>query len=216
MKRNILFILSFSLSQTIWAQRTSRLFEVYFSNPDAMINDKVDGGYHFKVNDTLTVYMTDDGYYTLKHKNGYVLEEGDTNEEDDRFTRHGKWKAYYDNGKPFTVGHYYKNRPYGNWTLYNEKGELYATYTIQVVQCENGKEAYCKSSETIYKKDKIVEERFYKAIPVMAEDKIEVMDPNTKQVRIKSVPVKSFESKPFGTWIYYNDAGIEERRVDQK
>ena len=94
------------------AQKTEPLYEAYFSHPNDMEQDE-GGGYHFKVSGMI-VSMSDDGYYKLMDQEGNVLEEGDTDEGDNSFNRHGKWIEYYATGKIKASGSYYHNQPYGH------------------------------------------------------------------------------------------------------
>lgn len=198
------------------AQKTEPLYEAYFSHPDDMVQDE-GGGYHFKVS-SLTVSMSDDGYYKLMNAEGAVLEEGDTDEGDNSFTRHGKWIEYYASGKMKASGNYYHNQPYGHWQFFNEKGTLTAESDILVIVGEDGNAAYCKAGTELvyYDNGKTKEERFYKAEPYMGEDKVLVENPETEKKVWKKVPVKAFRPKPFGTWVYYNPDGTVEKREDRK
>jgi antitoxin component YwqK of YwqJK toxin-antitoxin module len=198
------------------AQKTEPLYEAYFSHPDDMVQND-NGGYHFRVG-TLTVNMSDDGYYKLTNAEGALLEEGDTDEGDNSFQRHGKWIEYFANGKMKASGNYYHNQPYGHWQFFNEKGNLISESNILVLTSDDGNTAYCKAgTEVVYYEDgKIREERFYKAEPAMGEDRVLVEDPETEKKTWKKVPVKTYKPKPFGTWVYYNADGTVEKREDKK
>lgn len=199
-----------------WAQKTEPLYEAYFSHPDDIKQDD-EGGYHFKVG-SMVVYMSDDGYYKLMTADGILLEEGDTDEGENNFVRHGKWTEYYATGKIKASGYYYLNRPYGHWQFFNEKGSLAAESEVLVLVADDGNTAYCKAGteRTYYDNGKLKEERFYKAEPYMSEEKVLIEDPETEKKVWRKVPVKSFRPRPFGTWIYYNPDGTEEKREDKK
>jgi antitoxin component YwqK of YwqJK toxin-antitoxin module len=198
------------------AQKTEPLYEAYFSHPDDMVQDD-NGGYHFKAG-SLIVSMSDDGYYKLMDAQGVLLEEGDTDEGDNSFSRHGRWIEYYATGKMKATGNYYHNQPYGHWQFFNEKGSLVAESDILAITSEDGNTVYCKAgTEMVYYDDgKTKEERYFKAEPYMTEDKVLVEDPQTEKKVWKKVPVKSFRPKPFGTWVYYNPDGTVEKREDKK
>lgn len=213
----VLLALSLITSFSTFAQNKTRLYETYFSNPDAMIEDEENGGYYFIVGDSLKVSMSDDGYYKLMTQSGVVLEEGDTDEADDKFERHGKWTENYNNGKTKTIGNYYHNQPFGQWTLYNIDGSLSAEYNILVLVAEDGNTAYCKAGveRIYYNNGKIKEERFFKAEPIVSDEQVRVEDPETGKQIMQKIKVKSFRAKPFGTWIYYNNDGTEVKREDK-
>jgi antitoxin component YwqK of YwqJK toxin-antitoxin module len=218
MKKIYLSVALLGIIQTSFAQKTTRLYETYFSHPEDMIQNEEGGGYHFRVGDTLEVSMSDDGYYKLTNTNGDLLEEGDTDEGDSEFTRHGKWTEYYSNGKMKAVGNYFHNEPYGHWQLFDPEEKLATEFDILVLTNEDGITTYCKAgSEIIYRRNgKIMEEHFYKAEPYMGEDRVLVEDPVTEKKAWKMVPVKAFRPKPFGTWVYYNADGTVEKREDKK
>lgn len=213
--------LSLAFSATAFissAQKTTRLYEAYFSHPDAMEQDEAGGGYHFTVGDTLKVSMSDDGYYKLTNTSGDLLEEGDTDEGDNEFTRHGKWTEYYTSGKIKATGNYFHNQPYGHWQLFDAGGKPTSEFDIVVVVAEDGSTAYCKAGTEIvyYSNGKIKEERFFKAEPYNGEDRVLVEDLETEKKIWKKVAVKAFRPKPFGTWVYYNSDGTVEKREDKK
>lgn len=218
MKKIYFSIALLGFAQASFAQKITRLYEAYFSHPDAMIQDEESGGYHFTVGDTLQVSMSDDGYYKLTNTNGDLLEEGDTDEGDSEFTRHGKWIEYYGNGKKKAEGNYFHNEPYGHWLLFDPEGKLAGEFDILVMINDDGTTAYCRAgSELIYyRSGKIKEERFFKAEPYTGEERIQVDDPVTEKKVWKMMPVKAFRPKPFGTWVYYNPDGTVEKREDKK
>jgi len=199
------------------AQKTTTLYEAYFSHPDEMVQEE-GGGYHFTVGDTLKVSMSDDGYYKLTNDRGQLLEEGDTDEGDSEFTRHGKWIEYYTSGKMKASGNYFHNKPYGHWMFFDESGKLKSEFDILVLTAEDGTIAYCKAgSETVYHSNgKVKEERFYRAEPYNGEERVLVEDPATEQKTWSKVAVKAYRPKPFGTWVYYAPDGKEEKREDKK
>ena len=217
MKKILLAAASMVVLQYGYAQKTSPLYETYFSQPDAMVQSE-DGGYTFKVAGNLMVHMSDDGYYKLMDNQGTLLEEGDTDEGDDNFLRHGRWTEYYPSGKIKASGNYFNEKPYGQWMFYNEDGKLMEEFTIMAIVTEDNTVAYCKAgAEHIYHTNgNIKEERFYKAEPFDGEDRVKVEDLETGKSIWKKVKVKSFRPKPFGTWIYYTPEGKEERREDKK
>lgn len=204
-------------AQCGFAQKDAPLYETYFSRPDAMEQDE-DGGYHFKVGGSMTVHMSDDGYYKLTGADGTLLEEGDTDEGDDNFVRHGKWTEYYPGGKVKASGSYFANKPYGLWQLFNEEGKLKEQFSILVINAEDNTVAYCRAGSEIvyYDNGNVKEERFYRAEPFDGEERVKVDDIETGKSVWKKVKVKSYRPKPFGTWIYYNQEGKEERREDKK
>jgi|GEM_PF-1567499 len=199
------------------AQKTEPLYEAYFSSPENMVQDE-DGGYHFATADGFRVSMSDDGYYKLMDNDGNVLEEGDTDEGDNNFVRHGKWTEYYPSGKRKATGSYYQNQPYGHWQLFDTEGNPAAEFDILVINADDGSVAYCKAgTELVYDRSgKLREERFFRAEPYMGEERIQVDDPETDKKVWKKVPVKSYRPKPFGTWITYNPDGTVEKREDKK
>lgn len=199
------------------AQKTTPLYEAYFSHPDDMQQDD-NGGYHFDIGDSLTVIMSDDGYYKLVNRDGKVLEEGDTDEGDERFTRHGKWTEYYASGAPKATGNYYHNQPYGHWQFYNTSGKVQSECDILVITADDGTTAYCKAGEELvyYDDGKIREERFFRAEPYNGEDRVMVEDPETGKKSWSKITVKAFRAKPFGTWVYYGPDGTVEKREDRK
>jgi len=197
------------------AQKTEPLYEAYFSHPDEMIQDE-NGGYHFKVGSQI-VAMSDDGYYKLMNAEGVVLEEGDTDEGDSDFQRHGKWIEYYPSGKTKASGSYYHNQPYGHWQLFDEQGNLSSEYDIMVIAADDGTTGYCKAgTELVYHSNgKIKEEHFFKAEPYNGEDRILVEDPETGKKAWKKIAVKAYRPRPFGTWNYYSPEGKVEKREDK-
>lgn len=198
-----------------YGQKTEPLYEAYFSRPDEMVQNE-NGGYHFKAG-PFTVSMSDDGYYKLLDQSGAVLEEGDTDEGENSFQRHGKWTEYYPSGKTRASGSYYHDQPYGHWQFFNEQGALVSESDILVITAEDGAIAYCKAGAELlyYDNGKIREERFYKAEPYNGEDKVLVEDPETGKKAWKKIAVKAYRPKPFGTWNYYNQEGVLEKREDK-
>ncbi|WP_118972652.1 toxin-antitoxin system YwqK family antitoxin [Taibaiella koreensis] len=203
------------LATLAFAQKTEPLYEAYFSHPDDMVQDE-NGGYHFKAG-SLVVSMSDDGYYKLMSADGTLLEEGDTDEGDNDFQRHGKWIEYYSSGKMKASGSYYHNQPYGHWQLFSEQGNLSSEYDIIVIAAEDGVNAYCKAgTELLYHDNgKVKEERFFKAEPYNGEDRVMVEDPETGKKAWKKIAVKAYRSRPFGTWNYYTPEGKVEKREDK-
>lgn len=201
-----------------YAQKTSPLYETYFSEPDAMKQDEEGGGYHFDTNDGYKVSMSDDGYYKLSSTEGVLLEEGDTDEGDNSFTRHGKWVEYHAGGKIKATGNYFQNQPFGHWQFFDDKGNPASAFDILVIIAEDGTTAYCKAGTELiyYDNGKLKEERFYKAEPFNGEDKIQVEDPETGKKIWNKVAVKAYRPKPFGTWIYYNNDGTVDRKEEKK
>ncbi len=204
--------------QAVHAQKTSPLYEAYFSDPDAMKENEEGGGYSFKTKDGLKVSMSDDGYYKLLGSDGTLLEEGDTDEGDNSFSRHGKWMEYYASGKIKAAGNYFQNQPFGHWQLFDNKGNLSSEFDILVIAAEDGTTAYCKAGTELvyYDNGKLKEERFFKAEPYNGEDRIQVDDPETGKKVWSKVAVKAYRAKPFGTWVYYNNDGSVDRREDKK
>jgi hypothetical protein len=201
-----------------FAQKTDRLYEAYFSHPDAMEQDEQGGGYHFTVGDTLKVSMSDDGYYKLTNIEGDVLEEGDTDEGDNEFTRHGKWMEYYTSGKMKASGNYFHNEPYGHWQFFDMSGKPTAEFDIIAIIAEDGVMAYCKAGTEMvyYNNGKIKEERFFKAEPYDREERVKVEDPVSGEIVWSVVKGKAYRPKPFGTWVYYNPDGTVEKKEDKK
>lgn len=218
MKKICLSLALIAFATFSFAQKTDRLYEAYFSRPDDMEQDEQGGGYHFRIGDTLNVSMSDDGYYKLTNTEGAVLEEGDTDEGDNEFTRHGKWTEYYTSGKIKASGNYYHNEPYGHWQFFDMNGKPTAEFDIMVVIAEDGTTAYCKAGTEMvyYNNGKIKEERFFKAEPYNAEDRVQVEDPETEKKVWKKIAVKAYRPKPFGTWVYYNPDGTVEKKEDKK
>lgn len=218
MKKVCLAVVFIATAYISAAQKTSRLYETYFSNPDAMVQDEEGGGYHFAVGDSLMVAMSDDGYYKLTNTSGSLLEEGDTDEGDNEFTRHGKWIEYYTSGKMKTAGNYFHNKPYGHWQFFDEAGKLTSEFDVLVLVAEDGTNAYCKAGSEIlyYSNGKVKEERFFKAEPSIGEDRVMVEDPVTEKKAWKKVEIKTYRPKPFGTWVFYNSDGTVEKREDKK
>lgn len=205
------------MSTSTFAQNKNPLYETYFSRPEAMIEDEENGGYFFFVQENLKVSMSDDGYYKLMTKNGIIIEEGDTDEADNHFERHGKWIENYPNGKPKSVGNYFHDQPIGLWQLYGPEGMLQTEYNIQVIVAEDGNTAFCRAGteKVFFTNGKIKEERFYKAEPTQTEQLVKVEDPETEKIITKKVKVTTYKAKPFGTWIYYNSDGTEAKREDK-
>jgi antitoxin component YwqK of YwqJK toxin-antitoxin module len=201
-----------------YAQKMSPLYEAYFSDPDAMKQDEEGGGYHFDTNDGFKVAMSDDGYYKLSNADGVLLEEGDTDEGDNSFSRHGKWVEYHATGKVKASGNYFQNKPFGHWQFFDSKGNTTSEFDILVIVAEDGTTAYCKGGTELvyYDNGKLKEERFFKAEPYSGEDKIQVEDPETGKKVWSKVAVKAYRPKPFGTWIYYNNDSTIERKEDKK
>lgn len=199
------------------AQKARPLYEAYFSHPDDMQQDE-GGGYHFNVGDSLTVYMSDDGYYKMVNRNGKVVEEGDTDEGDDNFTRHGKWSEYYADGTLKASGSYAHDQPYGHWQLFGANGKIQSEYDILVIIAEDGTKAYCRAGEEIvyYSDGRVKEERFFLAEPYNGEERVAVEDPETGKKTWSKVAVKSYRAKPFGSWTYYNPDGTVEKKEDRK
>lgn len=200
------------------AQNMRPLYEAYFSHPDAM-EDNIDGpGYHFKVGDSLIVSMSDDGYYKLSNKAGQVLEEGDTDEGDDIFLRHGTWKQFYANGKMSATGSYFENAPYGHWQFFREDGTPTSECEVIPIITNEGTVTYCKAGmEKVYFANGTIKEvRYYIAEPYDADSRVKVDDPDTGKSKWTNIKVKAYRSKPFGTWIYYNEDGTEAKREDKK
>ncbi len=199
------------------AQKLTPLYEAYFSHPDDMIQDE-EGGYYFTVDKGMKVFMSDDGYYKLTSADGTLLEEGDTDEGESAFVRHGKWIEYYPSGKMKASGNYFHDQPYGRWQLFDQNGLLVSEADILPIINDDGTVAYCKAgTELVYYEDgKIKEERYFKAEPYMAEDKVMVEDPQTGKKAWSKVMAKAFRPQPFGTWVFYNKDGTVERKEDKK
>ncbi|MFT4061627.1 MAG: hypothetical protein QM642_04635 [Edaphocola sp.] len=214
----VFFSLAMSAACCSVAQNQSRLYEVYFSKPDRMKPDEEHGGYSFDVGDSLKVYMSDDGYYKLMLKNGTVVEEGDTDEGDNSFARHGNWSSYYRNGKLKENGNYYLDKPYGHWSFYDESGQPASEMEIVPIVAEDGNTAYCKAGREVlyFPNGKIKEERYHKAEPYDAQERVKVEDPETGKEVWKTVKVKAYKPKPFGTWVVYAADGTVEKREDKK
>lgn len=217
MKKLILSFGILTIAFAASAQNTSPLYETYFSNPDRMVEDE-DGGYHFDVRGGQTVVMKDDGYYKLTTADGAVIEEGDTDEEEDRFVRHGRWKTFYPNGTLQTEGSYLKGQPVGSWMFYGSGGNLQSEHNIAIIQNADGSVAYCKAgAEYIYHDNgKIKEERFYKAESIESTETIMVEDPETEKKVAKTIATTSYKPVAFGTWTYYNAQGEVTKSEDKK
>ncbi len=218
MKKICFTLLALWAGHYTYAQKTSPLYETYFSEPDNMKQDEEGGGYHFDTNDGFKVAMSDDGYYKLSSSDGVLLEEGDTDEGDNSFTRHGKWIEYHASGKIKASGNYYQNRPFGHWQFFDSKGNPASEFDILVIVAEDGTTAFCKAGTELvyYDNGKLKEERFYKAEPFNGEDRVQVEDPETGKKVWSKVAVKAYRPKPFGTWIYYNNDGTVDRKEDKK
>lgn len=218
MKKICLSLAFITASLLSFAQKNTPLYEAYFSHPDAMEQDEQGGGYHFTVGDTLKVAMSDDGYYKLTNTEGALLEEGDTDEGDNNFVRHGKWTEYYTSGKIKATGNYFQNKPYGHWQFFNTNGKLNSEFDILVVTTGDGTNAYCKAGTEVlyYDNGKIKEERFFKAEPFEGDEKIKVEDPVTNEQVWSVIKIKTFRPKPFGTWVSYNQDGTVEKKEDKK
>jgi antitoxin component YwqK of YwqJK toxin-antitoxin module len=217
MKKLIAFLSFFGAAQMVAAQSTTTLYEVYFSNPDKMIESD-EGGYYFEVTGGNKVIMSDDGYYKLLNRAGTILEEGDTEEEEEQYLRHGRWKHYGPDGTLLSEGTYFKGKPVGQWRMYGAGGRLQQEYNIAVIQCADGSSVYCKSGgEYFYHENgKLKEERYYKAEPVEQKETVWVEDPETEQKVSQTITVPSYKPVPFGTWIYYNVEGEIIKREDKK
>jgi len=218
MKKLLLPVFIFGMSAAASAQNMRPLYEAYFSHPDDMENNEDGPGYHFKIGDSLMVSMSDDGYYKLITKSGQVLEEGDTDEGDNAFLRHGTWTEYYRNGKTRMVGNYFLNKPYGHWKFFNESGNPVSECDVVPIITADGTTAYCKAGlEVVYFSDgKIKEERYYIAEPYDEDSRVKVEDPETGKASWKTIKVQSYRSKAFGTWVYYNEDGTVDKREDKK
>jgi len=202
--------------QVVSAQSAAPLYEVYFSDPDKMIEDE-GGGYHFAARGGNIVYMSDEGYYKLTDGSGKVIEEGSTDEDNDAYSRHGNWKEYYASGKLKTEGAYFKGSPYGSWKQYDVDGNLQRVFSIIPIQTAEGV-AYCKGgSEQVYYSDgKLKEVHFFKAEPFEEQETIQVEDPETEKKVSRVITKPSFRPVPFGTWVYYNQDGSISKEEDQK
>lgn len=206
----------FLAGHNLYAQSAAPLYEVYFSDPDKMVEDEK-GGYHFTVKGGNVVYMSDEGYYKLTDGNNNVIEEGGTDEDNDTYLRHGNWKEYYASGKLKAEGAYYKGNAYGSWKLYDVDGNLQRVFSIVPLQTADGT-IYCKggSEQVYYSNGKLKEERFYKAEPFEEQQTIEVEDPETEKKVPRTITKPSFRPVPFGIWVYYNQDGTVDREEEKK
>ena len=218
MKKFVLPLFIFGITSGASAQNTKPLYEAYFSHPGDMVNNEDGPGYHFKVGDTIVVSMSDDGYYKMSNDKGQVLEEGDTEEGEDNFQRHGEWIEYYSDGKMRTKGSYFLNKPYGHWQFFAPNGNPISECDVIPIIAEDGSTAFCKAGlETVYYENgKIKEERYYQAEPYDSEGKVQVEDPETGKKKWQAIKVKAYRSKPYGTWVYYDQEGKVEKREDKK
>jgi len=218
MKKIFLPLCLLGLLPAASAQKMTPLYEAYFSRPDDMVNNENGPGYYFKVGDTLVVSMSDDGYYRLSNEKGTLLEEGDTDEGDNAFLRHGSWTEYYSNGKMRAKGNYFQDKPYGHWQFFTPSGNPTSECEVVPIVASDGTTAFCKAGREVvyYENGKIKEERYYIAEPYDMDSRIQVEDPETGKTKWQTIKVKAYRSKPYGTWVYYGADGKEERREDKK
>jgi antitoxin component YwqK of YwqJK toxin-antitoxin module len=200
-----------------FAQKQTPLYETFFSRPDAMEQDE-GGGYHFLAGDNQKVFMSEDGYYKLLNKANVLIEEGNTEEMDDSFVRHGKWVEYFDNGVIKASGYYHKGTPYGLWKFYADNGKLREQFGIAVIQMEDGSFAFCKAGteQVFYDNGKVKEEHFYRAEAFNGEEIVMVDDPVSGEKTRTKILKKLYRAKPFGTWFYYGEDGSLDKVEEQK
>lgn len=191
-------------------------------NDNRLIKEDDSGKYYVASgSDTTNIVFLGDANmnYKLFNKDYNLLAEGSFSDNDEEISREGKWTDYYENGNVKNIGYYYKNHPIGTWEKYYPSGKLKSQTTYALLVNSDNSPIYGKSGpyNEYYENGRLKITGLYGlnfAKSTTTYDTIYVEDPTTGNKIMKVVSQKKPSSLKFGTWQYYNNEGVLEKKEE--